>query len=91
MKQSQEREKAKWSEHVKKQQPLKVGHIVSIQNLEGNHPLKWYRNGIVVEVKQHDQYNVRVDGSGRITLRKSSLAAPRALAHRLQRRTACNT
>ena len=69
MRQSQEREKAKWSEHAKKQLPLKVGHIVSIQNLEGNHPLKWDRTGIVVEVKQHDQYNVRVDGSGRITLR----------------------
>ena len=68
MKQSQEREKAKWSEHAKKQLPLKVGHIVSIQNLEGNHPLKWDRTGIVIEVKQHDQYNVRVDGSGRVTL-----------------------
>ena len=40
-----------------------------IQNQVGPHPTKWDRTGIVVEVRQFDQYVVRVDGSGRVTLR----------------------
>ena len=30
---------------------------------------KWYRTGTVVETCGHDQYLIRVDGSGRITKR----------------------
>ena len=56
-------------EHSKSLPPLVVGDNVYIQNQVGNHPLKWDKSGIVVEVKQHDQYNVKVDGSGRLTLR----------------------
>ena len=33
------------------------------------HPTKWDRTGIVLEVRQFDQYVVRVDGSGSVTLR----------------------
>ena len=33
------------------------------------HPNKWDKTGIVVEVRQFDQYVIRVDGSGRVTLR----------------------
>ena len=33
------------------------------------YPLKWDRTGTVVEVRQFDQYVVRVDGSGRVTIR----------------------
>ena len=40
-----------------------------IQNQSGNHPRRFGQTGTVVEVKQHDQYNVKVDGSGRVTLR----------------------
>ena len=40
-----------------------------IQNQTGPHPTKWNKTGVVVEVKQHDQYLVRVDGSNRLTLR----------------------
>ena len=40
-----------------------------IQNQSGNDPNKWDKTGVVVEVKQHDQYVIRVDGSGRVTLR----------------------
>ena len=50
-------------------QPLKVGERVFIENQTGNHPLRWDRTGLVIEVKQFDQYAVRVDGSGRVTLR----------------------
>ena len=39
------------------------------QNQAGNHPRRWERTGIVVETKDHDQYNVGVDGTGRLTLR----------------------
>jgi len=59
----------KWTEHTRKKIPLKVGHQVLVQNLAGNHPLKWDRTGTVVVVLQNDQYKIRVDGSNRVTLR----------------------
>ena len=49
--------------------PLRVGDHVRLQNQIGPNPRKWDKTGRVVEVKQHDQYVVRVDGSGRVTLR----------------------
>ena len=57
------------TEHTVRLRPLKVGDRVFIQNQTGNHPLRWDRTGLVIEVKQFDQYAVRVDGSGRVTLR----------------------
>jgi len=59
----------RWSEHTKSLTPLKVGDMVRIQNQTGNFPTKWDKTGCVVEVRQFDQYVVRVDGSGRVTLR----------------------
>ena len=35
----------------------------------GNNPTKWDRSGIVVESLGNDQYKIKVDGSGRLTLR----------------------
>ena len=35
----------------------------------GTEPRKWERTGTIVECKDHDQYAVKVDGTGRITLR----------------------
>lgn len=58
-----------WSEHTKRLPPLKVGDHVRIQNQTGPNPRKWDKTGTVVEVKQFDQYKVKVDGSGRSTLR----------------------
>ena len=49
--------------------PLSIGDCVRIQNQTGPHPTKWDKTGIVIEVRQFDQYVVRVDGSGRVTLR----------------------
>ena len=63
------REHEKWSEHTQMLQPLQVGDHVYIQNLTGNHPKRWECTGVVVEVRQFHQYVVRVDGSGRVTLR----------------------
>ena len=57
------------SEHTRRLHPLRVSDHVRIQNQTGNHPLKWDRTGVVVEVRQFDQYVVRVDGSNRTTLR----------------------
>lgn len=59
----------RWSEHTKRLPPLAVGDHVRIQNQVGQHPLKWDKTGVVVEVRQYDQYVVRTDGSGRVTLR----------------------
>ena len=56
-------------EHTKRLTPLAVGDLVRVQNQTGPHPKKWDKTGCVVEVHQHDQYNVKMDGSGRTTLR----------------------
>ena len=57
-----------WSEHTKRLPALIVGDYVRIQNQIGPQPNKWDKMGRVVEVRQFDQYVVRVDGSGRMTL-----------------------
>jgi hypothetical protein len=42
---------------------------VRIQNQIGHYPLKWDKTGVIIEFPQFDQYVVKVDGSGRVTLR----------------------
>lgn len=59
----------RWSEHTKILPPLAVGNHVRIQNQTGPYPTKWDKTGVVIEVRQFDQYVVRVDGSGRMTTR----------------------
>ncbi len=59
----------KWTEHTKRLPPLKIGNHVRIQNQTGPQPNRWHKTGVVVEVRQFDQYVVQVDGSGRVTLR----------------------
>jgi hypothetical protein len=58
----------RWSELTKRLLPLAVGDQVRIQNQVGPHPLKWDKTGVIIEVRQFDQYVVRVDGPGRVTL-----------------------
>ena len=58
-----------WSEHTRELAPLAIGDKVHIQNQTGLHPKKWDKSGLVVDTKGYNQYVVRVDGSGRITLR----------------------
>lgn len=55
--------------HTKRLPALRIGDHVRIQNQVGPHPLKWDKTGTIIEVKQFDQYVIRVDGSGRVTLR----------------------
>ena len=57
------------SEHTKHLPPLAVGEHVRIQNQIGPNPTKWDKTGQVIEVRQFDQYVIRLDGSGRVTLR----------------------
>ena len=57
------------SEHTRSLPPLAVGDTVRIQNQVGPNPTKWDKTGFIIEVRQFDQYVVRVDGSGRVTLR----------------------
>ena len=59
----------KLTEHTRCLPPLKIGDCVRVQNQSGPYPNKWDRTGVVVEVRQFDQYVVRIDGSGRVTLR----------------------
>ncbi len=57
------------TEHTRPLRPLPVGAKVFIQNQQGASQKKCDRSGVVVESLQHDQYRVKVDGSGRLTLR----------------------
>ena len=58
--------------------PLYIGNRVRIQNQATK---LWDRTGTIVEALRHRQYNVRLDGSGRISLRNrrhlSIIHAPR--------------
>ena len=51
--------------------PLREGDTVLIQNQGSSprRPTKWDRQGKIVATGEHDQYLVRVNGSGRVTLR----------------------
>ena len=57
------------SEHSKDLPPLHGGNKVFVQNQNGNHPTKWDRTGEIVECRPHNQYLVKIDASGRLTLR----------------------
>ena len=63
------RDAERWTEHTRRLPPLRVSDTVRIQNQTGPYPTKWDKTGVVIEVRQFDQYMVRVDGSGRMTLR----------------------
>ena len=55
--------------HAHPLKPLNVGSVVQVQNQKGKDPLRWDRSGIVVENLENQQYTVKMDGSGRVTLR----------------------
>ena len=66
----------KWNEHTKHPGDLEVGTAVDIQNQLGNHKRRWDKRGVVVQVKGHDQYEVRVDGSRQLTKRNRKFLRP---------------
>ena len=59
----------KLNEHSKNLEELTVGDRCFVQNQTGNHPKRWDRTGVVVDAGRNDQYTVKIDGSGRVTLR----------------------
>ena len=59
----------KLDQHCRVLPRLAVGDLVLVQNQIGNYPSKWDITGVVVEYKGHDQYVVKIDGSGRLTNR----------------------
>ena len=51
----------RWSEHTKRLPPLVVGDKVRVQNQTGPHPTKWDKTGRITEVRQYDQYVIKMD------------------------------
>ena len=49
--------------------PLAVGDKVLVQNQTGRAPNKWDKSGVMVECKPHNQVNVMMDGSRKVSLR----------------------
>ena len=62
--------------HAKQLKPLTVGSIVQVQNQRGNNPNKWDMSGVVVEVLDFNAYNVKLDGTGRISKRNLQFLRP---------------
>merc|ERR1712015_129343 len=63
------RQGEKWSEHTKLPLELEIGDHVSIQNGQGNNPLRWEKRGVIVSIEGFDKYGIRVDGSRCLTFR----------------------
>ena len=59
----------KLNEHTRKLQPLQVSDHVFIQNQHGAHPSKWDKSGKIIDKKPHNQYLVKVNRSGQVTVR----------------------
>ena len=55
--------------HTRLLAPLSLGDKVFLQNQRGSHPKKWDKSGTVAELGNYDQYRVKVDGSGCLSLR----------------------
>ena len=69
------------NEHSRSLPPLAVGDKTFIQNQAGTSPKKWDCSGTVVETRGNDQYLVKVDGSGRLTLRNRRFLRSFTQAH----------
>ena len=63
-------------EHTKILKPLRVGQVVMVQNQVGNSPTRWDKSGIVVELLDFDRYKIKLDGSGRISIRNRRFLKP---------------
>ena len=58
-----------WSEHTTKLEKLTVGDKVFVQSPVGPNPKRWERTGTIIESKDYDQYVIKIDGTGRSTIR----------------------
>ena len=75
-----------WTQHTRLIPPLSVGDHVRIQNQMGNYPTKWDKTGVIIEVRQYHQYVIRVDSSGRITIRNCKFLRKYTPIHQPDRR-----
>ena len=64
------------TEHTKVLKPLTVNQVVMVQNQAGNNPLRWDKSGMVVEVLGFDKYRIKLDGTGRMTIRNRRFLRP---------------
>ena len=64
------------TEHIKVLKPLKMSDIVLVQNQAGRRGKKWDRSCVVVEILDHGQYRIKVDGSGCTPLRNRRFLRP---------------
>ena len=69
LRQRHAKEVEKLSQHTKILPQLRVGDHVRVQNQTGKDPRRWDKTGVIIEVRQFDQYAVKIHGSGRVTLR----------------------
>ena len=70
------RREAELTEHTRVLKPLAVGQVVLVQNQMGNSPRRWDKSGTIVEVRDFDQYKVKLDGTGRLSLRNRRFLKP---------------
>ena len=67
--------------------PLEPGTVVMVQNQVGRSANKWDKSGVVVAERGNSQYQVKLDGSGRVTLRNRAFLkriVPFGVARRVQ-------
>ena len=72
----QDRANKSWTEHTRSMRQLKLGDKVRIQNQNGSRSKKWDKTGVIVQEMGNRQYQVRVDGSGRLSLRNRRFLKP---------------
>ena len=60
----------RWSRQTKVLPPLRVGQNVMVQNQVGAKSKKWEMSGKIVEDLGHGSYNVKIDGSNRVSKRQ---------------------
>ena len=75
------------TEHTKILKLLKVNQVVMVQNQTGNSPLRWDKSGLVVEVLGFDKYRIKLDGTGRMTIRNRRFLRPITPYTNLSRQT----
>ena len=64
------------TEHTRELSKLRLGDTVCVQDQSGNHPKRWNRTGVIVEVQDHNKYVVKIHGSGRATTRNRKYLKP---------------
>ena len=71
------REGKRWAEHTTNQKPLTPGQPVLLQSMKGNDKGQWTSSGTVWTANPDiSQYNIKMDGSGRLVLRNRTNLRP---------------